>query len=510
VKRLTLLAFTFVLSAFIPVVSRGQSTLQGLIDDDDSPSASDSTPPQRIGVPSSEFHLSSNQSGSVSGFCFDEYLIAPRRVTRYSNVLAGKNDAVVHLADGSTIPLTEAIDRGTIAVRAVQLNVVFTNRSDAPVSVELRHPAVFWDRPGGDVNPMALNVLDSPNDDYDSRQERIWRYTTSERELGIAGYYNGSVWNIDRGRFDEGVKRFQKDNGLEVSGQLDNATMTRLAGITGDLSRRLERAGFFDTERHSLRSDVASEIRAYQNYLNRPRSGQWSSDLDNSLKSNEEIIKQIAALRNDPRPVDEALKDRTYPNVITYLSGPKGMMALVDAPGGIELWSQHGNYYTFAGRNEQGAARLDDAAAQLASRASRGNNVVIYPRALADNNVRVAIGDHDADVDASGMAGYLRGSAIPDALSKNVAMYAGGGSEMTGDRTQANVVVYRGPLSQGRFADPQSAPALRRRLGLNQVDGAKLADALDRTYGSSMALYVSDNLRNGATRLHAAAGQRKL
>jgi len=511
VKRLTPFAIALFLSALFPFVSRGQSTLAPLIEGDDSPSASDSTPPQRIGAPASEFHLSSNQSGSVNGFCFDEYLIAPRRVMNYRNVLAGNNDAVVRTSDGTTMTLADAIKRGTIAVHAMQLRLTFTNRSSEPVAIEMRHPAVFWDRPGGDVNPEALRVLESPNEDYDWRQNMVWRITTSERMLAVTGYYDGSVWNIDRDRFQRAVKHFQNDNGMPANGELDQATMARLSNASTTLASRLAKAGFVDYERHSLRPDLAAQINAYQAYLEARPTRQWSPELDRQLKGNEEMIRQVAALRNDPRPVDEALKDGgPYPDVITYLNGPKGVLALVQASKGIELWCQRGGSFYFEGRDRKAAAKLDDAAAQLAARATKGDNIVIYPRPVVDAQMKISIGDTYAYMDAAGVNGYLQGGEIPAVLARNVGVFAGSSGDVTGGATPKNVVVYRGPLSQGRLADPHTAPALRSKLGIATVDGALLANALDRTYGDSMALYVSDDLRTGATRLHPAAGQGKL
>lgn len=510
-KRLSLLALALFLSMFFPLVSSAQETLDGLIEDDDSPLLSDSVPPQRIGVPSSQFNLSSNESGSVGGFCFDEFLIAPRRVTKFQNVVGGNKDAEVRLADGSTITLQEAINRGDVAVRAHQLKLTFTNKTDAPMEINLKHPVVFWDRPGGGVNPMAMKVLESPNEDYDWRQKMVWKYTTSERMLATFGYYDGSVFNIDRDRFRKATEQFQKAHDLEVTGELDAPTMARLSGESTRLQERLAKLGFLDFDRRSIRNDPAAQVRSFQAYLGQPRNGQWSESLDRQLGQSENLIKQVVALRSDPRPVDEALKATDlYPNVVTYLNGPKGIVALVEAPNGVELWSQRGSQYFFEGRNEKAAAKLDDAAAHLAVRASKGENLVIYPRATREKQGAMMVGNRETKFNASGVRGYLEAGDIPTDLAAAVSPFATGGSSVTGNRSAKNVVVYRGPLSQGRLADPKASAELRAKLGLEPIDGAKLANAFDRTYGDKMAIFVSDDLRAGATRLGTPAGQGKL
>ena len=68
--------------------------------------------------------------------------------------------------------------------------------------MNLTKPVVFWDRPAGDVNPDALNVLASEQYDYNDRQNMIWRVTTAERLLGILGYDEGSRWDYNSDRIN--------------------------------------------------------------------------------------------------------------------------------------------------------------------------------------------------------------------------------------------------------------------------------------------------------------------
>ncbi|MBC8144647.1 MAG: hypothetical protein H7X80_03615, partial [bacterium] len=56
------------------------------------------------------------------------------------------------------------------------------------------------------------------------------------------------------------------------------------------------------------------------------------------------------------------------------------------------------------------------------------------------------------------------------------------------------------PLQQGRAA------ASLAKMGLEQVDGNKLAGAFDRTYGDRVSMYVSNDLRIGAQRYDGSMG----
>ena len=100
-KRSLYLLFAISLAFLAPTLSFGQLQLPGMIDGDEGSFPSDtSSPPQRIGVPPVEVDLSEGGEASIAGYCFDEYLIAPRRVTNFENILAGDNSAIVRYADG--------------------------------------------------------------------------------------------------------------------------------------------------------------------------------------------------------------------------------------------------------------------------------------------------------------------------------------------------------------------------------------------------------------------------
>ncbi|MEP7220323.1 MAG: peptidoglycan-binding protein [Bacteroidota bacterium] len=504
-KRSTLLALAFIFTAAFPLVSRGQSTLKDLVPDDDNPIAGDSAAPQRIGLPPAQIEFSENQTRSLTGYCFDQYLIAPRRVTNFQHVLSGNRDAEVHTASGKTMTLSDAIAKGAVAIKAVQLQVMFQNRLNEPMSITLKHPAVLWDRDGGEVNQQALNVLESDNHNSEWRQQAIWRITTAERQLKLLGYYDGSVWNIDRDRFHAAAAAFQRENGIEENGELDNGTIVRLVSNEGELRDRLGKLGFRDREGNSLFEDPAAQIRAYQRYAGTKPNGRWNKDLSSRLAVDERIVPQLNALRSDGRPMADALKDSpSRSDILTYLNARGGMMALVETPQGIELWGRRGGSYQFQGRGTDAVKRMDEAAYALSVRATKDNRVVIYPRLGDDHTMIVAIGDRNISVDAGRLAAFLNGGKIPDELANAMAPLLPKGSVLTGGGSAATVIVYRGPLVQGKQVDGKS---LLQRSGVNQVDGARLAQALDRTYGDRADLYLSDDLRIGATRLRGATDQ---
>jgi peptidoglycan hydrolase-like protein with peptidoglycan-binding domain len=515
-KRSLLLLLAFALSAAFPLSSRSQSVLDNLIEGEGSEAPNDTTPPQRVGIPpvpepgdgeaqTEGLELSANETGSVTGFCFDEYLIAARRVTPFRHVLAGKNDATVRTADGRTLPLQEAIDKGMVAVNDFQLKMMFTNRTNAPLSIRIARPVVFWNRPAGDVNPAALAALESPNDDYDWRQEQVWRITTAERRLAVLGYYDGSVWNIDRGRFGSAVSAFQRANNIASSGSLDNATIGRLATIDDNLRNRLRALGFRDREGRSLKEDLAAQIRAYQKYLGNPATGRWSPELGSRLGTDEQIIPQLNALRPNGKTIAEVLSE-SRPNVLTYLNGMKGMMVLMQTPQGVELWGRRGGSYQFQSRDLQAVRGMDEAAAALALRATKDDRIVIYPRVGGSDEVILNIGAQSVTTDAKSMAAYLNGGTVPASLDEAITkMIPSGSTTVTGGRLPAKLIVYRGPFVQGRSGADGSS--LLGRLKLDQIDGAKLATALDRSYGDRASLYLSDDLRLNARSIRSSNDQ---
>jgi len=493
-----LLALALLLMAAIPFNAYGQSILRGLIEEEDSSSESDTVPPQRVGVPQIDMNLSDNGSSSVTGYCFDEYLIAPRRTTRFENVLAGNTGATVTTSDGRTISLKDAIDNGSIAVRALQLRVTFTNRTGSPLAVRTNGPLVLWDRPGGYVNEGALRVLRTDEGDYDWRQKMIWRNTTAERLMAVLGYYDGSVWDIDRDRFQMAAARFQRDNNLDAGGDLNDATINRLLQINNDLRGELRSIGFRDREGRSIREDLAAQIRAYQRYLGQMPTGRWSPELAARLASDRVTIPQVNALRVDGRSIADVLAaNPDAGTVLTYLNGPKSLLILAETPEGTELWSRSRSRLTLEGRDARGLRKLDEAAAELALRATRGDRLVIYPRVGEEGKVMLMVGARAVEIDGASLNRYLDGGDAPKALAAVLdPMMPAPGSEMTGRRTAPKLVVYRGPLLQGR-----SGAATLAKAGLVQADGSRLAGALDRTYGDRAMVYLSDDLRAGASQV---------
>lgn len=498
-KRLMLLALALLFAGVMPYDAYGQSILRGLIEDDanNNSMSEDTVPPQRIGVPEFDMNLSENSTGSVTGYCFDEYLIAPTRPTRFENVLAGNSDATVTLGDGRTMALKDAIAKGAVSVEALQLRVTFANHTNAPMTIQANRPVVLWDRKGGSVNEGAIKVLETRKGDYDWQQKMVWRNTTAERLLGVLGYYEGSVWDIDRDKFRMATARFQRDYSLpENDGQLAEGTINQLLQINDDLRARLRAIGFRDRAGRSIREDLAMQIRGYQKYLGQPVTGRWSPELTTRLAVDERTIPQVNALRVDGRSIAEVLADNPKTsNVLTYLNDSKSLMILTGTEGDMELWSRSNRAVTFEGRGLKAITKLDDAAAALAARASKDDRVVIYPRASQEGKMTLMVGDRAVEIDGASLNRYLDGGAAPKELAGVLEpMMPSPGSEMTGRRTAPKLIVYRGPLMQGR-----SGEATLARVGLRQADGTKLASALDRTYGDRSSIYVSDDLRSGAS-----------
>lgn len=512
-KRSMLLILAMACAGLFPVVSQGQTRINSnfIGDDDGVPPTYDSIPPQRIGLPPSEMELSSNGSGSVEGLCFDEYLIAPTRVMSFPKVLSGNQDATVRFADGSTMGLQEAINNRKVSVHAVQLTTEFRNETGAPMHISITHPVVLWDRPGGEVNPDAMAFLEPSNQNGRSQQENVWSVTTAERNLKVLGYYDGSVWNIDRDVFRRATTSFQSANGISPDGNLSGSTISRLASISNELSSRLRRLGMRDRERHSLKEDLASQIRAYERSMGRAPTGAWSPDLAGRLTGDEGILQTLYGLQTKDQSVADLLgADGVDPSVATFLNARGGTMFLVESARGVELWNRKGGNVTFEGRGKEGVLRMDAMAASLASKASKSGRLVIYPRVGSSNMTALSFGNRTIQLNRAGLDQYLNGGEIPAALADVITPYLeSAGSEPTGRRGQAaTFIVYRGPFAVGRGGDIASATGHSplAAVELQQADATKLAAALQRSYGDKIDLYMSDDLEVGAYRLGAALG----
>jgi peptidoglycan hydrolase-like protein with peptidoglycan-binding domain len=498
VKRLLLPVLALAFGALAPQMVRAQSTLPELLEDGDQPTTADSSDgPQRIGIPAATFDLSPSESAQIAGYCFDEHLIAPTRVTSFDHILAGAEGATVRTSDGRAEGLREAIRNGDVAVRAQQLTVAFTNRSGGPIELRLARPTVLWDRPAGSVNPLALAALDAPNASYDARQRAIWRVTSAERRLQALGYPTGSIYNFDAARMKSAMNAFQRDNGLPETSELDLATIERINTVDAALRSRLRALGFQTREARFARENLGSQIRACEKFLGLPQTGRWTSDLAARVASTERLVPQLNGIRPAKgQQIADVLATSSASDVLSYIDDGRTLMLLTQAPAGIELWSRAGRAYQFGGRDADALRAVDRAAATLASRASKNGRIVLYAGIADGATAPVTIGGRSVDVDARELAAFVAGGAVPKALDAALApmlpqsaatQWTGGGGGPA-----PTIVVYHGPLQQG------GAPAALDRMGLAQADGVKLAAALDRTYGARMSLYVSDDLRVGA------------
>lgn len=497
-KRLMFLSITLALMlVFVaPHHASAQIHLDDLLEGDSELGDNDTVPAQRIGIPSTEIQLTSNGTGSVGGYCFDEYLIAPRRTTVFEHVLAG-NSATVATPNG-IMPLVRAIERGDVDVRARQLQVTFVNRTDAPMKITMPEPVVLWERPGGAVNPDALAVLAQPAS-YSERQARIWKVTTAERNLHMLGYYPNSEWRYDRDKLHDAIAAYQRDNGMQPTGRIDRMMLRSMSIQVEEIGSRLARLGYRDREGRSLRTDVAAIIRDFERAQGRHGTGIWTNSLADRLKVDEQATSQIAALRTARGSIDATL-EREPSNVLTYLSSLNGFMALVQTPDGLELWNQGRTLTRGLAAGREAVEAIDQAAVNLAARVNRDDRLVIYPRVSAGETTMVVVGSSEVDVPSAELVAYLDGGAIPDALSAVLAPMVPSSGHLTGGNDAPTLILYRGPLAQGR------APAALADLGLSQIDATRLADALDRTYGSRIELYTSDDLRHGATRHSGGLG----
>lgn len=517
-KRSVLYILAIVFAVSYPLALRAQGDLNPLIEGDDPSSAHDSVPPQRIGIPPGEaaepretpdgeastqaepMQLSSNETGVVEGYCFDEHLIAPRRLTRFQNVLAG-GDVRVTLGDGRSMGLKEAIDGRLLEVSAQQLQVRFTNRSGGDMQIALNGPIVLWDRPGGYISPASLSALTTGTvGSTRNRQEAIWRVTTAERSMGVLGYYDGSHHQMDPVRFEKAIRDYQVANGLTPNGVMDPATTAHIANEGRALADQLRALGFRDSEGRSLKPDLAAQIRAYQRYTGQSPTGRWSPSLAQRFASDQKILPQISALR-PAATVGETLKSGRSENVLTYLNGLKSFQTLVETPQGIELWGRRGSTIQFQARDRQAVQNMDDAAAAMAQRANAANRIVVYPRASSGDLAAILVGNRTINLDAQSLRRYLDGGTIPAELASALDPTVPRVVQETGGAGKASIVVYRGPFVQGRGGDAGAGTSALSRVGLVQTDGAVLAKALDRTYGDRAVVYVSNDLRVGATRL---------
>lgn len=504
-KRLLLLVLALSATTVLPQLLRAQTTLPDLLEEEDESTilADSSDGPQRIGIPAATFELEPSESGSISGYCFDEHLIAPSRVTDFRHILAGNDAATVRTADGRERSLRDAVRAGDVAIRARQLDVAFVNRSEQPMQVRLAKPTVLWDRPAGQVNPLALAALGAANASTCARQQAVWKVTNTERRLHSLGYLKGSMYDYDRDRLAAAINAFQRDHGMAESADLDVATIQRAAAVEGELRARLRGLGFVSRESHFAREALAAQIRTYEKFLGRPASGRWSESLAASLQSTETLIPQLRLLRpSKDQQIADVLSGDESSSVLTYLNDAKGLMVLATAPSGLELWKRSGRRFTVAGRDDDAVRRIDRAAAGLAARASKEGRIVIYPGIATNGVTPVTLGNRTIDISSSELAKYVEGGDIPKPLESALSsmLPQGATNQWTGAIPTTAFVVYRSPLQQGRAAGAMA------RLGHEQVDAGKLAAALDRTYGNRMTLYVSNDLRIGAERFERSMG----
>jgi hypothetical protein len=506
VKRLLLLVLALFTTALLPQILRAQATLPDLLgegDDESTIMADSADGPQRIGIPAASFELDPSESGAITGYCFDEHLIAPTRVTSFSHILAGGDAAIVRTADGRERSLRQAVREGDVAIRAQQLNVAFLNRTNQPMQVRLTQPTVLWDRSAGQVNPLALAALAAPNVSSDARQKAIWKVTNTERRLHGLGYLSGSMYDYDQNRFVRAINDFQRDHGMSATAELDIPTIQRVATVDQELRDRLRNLGFTSREGRFAREDLGSQIRSYEKFLGRPASGRWNETLATSLASTETIVPQLNLVRPAKgEQIADVLSGDKASNVLTYLNDGKGLMVLAQAPSGVELWSRAGRSYQVAGRDADAARRIDRAAAGLAQRASKDGRVVIYPGLASNGSTPITVGDRTVEVSMSDLKRFVEGGDVPKPLETALATLVppASSNQWTGASPTKTFVIYRSPLQQGRAAEAVAS------LGLEQVDAGRLAGALDRAYGDRMSLYVSNDLRIGADRFESSMG----
>jgi hypothetical protein len=292
---------------------------------------------------------------------------------------------------------------------------------------------------------------------------------------------------------------------MAISGKLDNATIDKLAAFGNNLRSRLRTLGFRDYEGQSLKEDLAAQIRAYQRYLGKSPTGRWSQDMTNRFASDERIIPQVRTLAPAGKNMLDVLKEDKTSTVLTYLNGSREMMVLTSTPQGTELWSRTSRSLKFKGRDNDAVNQMDELAVQLASLATKNDNVVIYPRVAQNGKTTLAIGKNLVEVDQKSLAAYLKGGAIPKSLADALApMTTTAGNNVTGNKPSQKLIVYRGPFVQGRGSS--DGRSLMATLGIEQVEGNELAKALDRTYGDRTPIYVSDDLRNGARSIRGNMG----
>jgi hypothetical protein len=222
--------------------------------------------------------------------------------------------------------------------------------------------------------------------------------------------------------------------------------------------------------------------------------------MEHRLSRDESLTNQLATLKTKDRSIDQVI-DQTNPNVYTYLNGLDGFMALVESSTGVEVWNRTGrNQFRVGTTGREAINQVDQAAADIALRASNDDRMVVYPHVADGDIVRLQIGDRRVEVSMQSIKAYVAGGEIPKELASVISPMLPSGSQLTGRTDSPTFIIYRGPLVQGRGEQALAS------VGLEQLDGADLAAAFDRTYGTRMELFTSDDLRSGAVRYHSGLG----
>jgi hypothetical protein len=216
--------------------------------------------------------LRPGETRSVDSVCLDSHLPAPKVSEVYGNILTpvpSSSEVVVTVGTGAgkkTLSLPQALAQHIITFRGSGLSEILSERDDIydrnmyssyldventdpkhrPVSLKVLKSQVLYPHPGRYEGQEALKVIAKfgKNRSYVSKDGRVKEQQSSDlqdqvwhsadelrgvvRSLIQTGDMSGSVEETRQEVIGASLRRFQRENGLNVTGHPDQATLAKL------------------------------------------------------------------------------------------------------------------------------------------------------------------------------------------------------------------------------------------------------------------------------------------